>query len=306
MGQYDFSYELPSDFSNRVLQFLKQSSCNAQLAEAFRHCQYEHEDLGLAYYVGLKGDNWNKHALDFTFEGNDSDIVVLRNGKAILKDALTKGIRPSVSGFVIRNMYFLINEGELLPSTDEDRLNIDLAAANAVLNDVIKICERLRINATYKKETPENNINDYIRDVLSLMGYNEIKDQTRHGISTTGKDAGEVDILISKNGRETAIYEGLKLSSVDTGYIDKHISKAIVNYNALGTATFIVAYVSSNDFELFWGKYTEYLKGYHYPFPVKRELGIKTSPNAAIRIAYMVLSRDGFDFPVYFMAMNMS
>lgn len=306
MGQYDFSYELPTGFSNRVMQLLRQTSCNERLAKAFQHCKFEYEDLGLAYYAGLRGDNWDKHALDFTFEGSNSDIDILRNGQLILKDALTKGIRPSVSGFLIKNILFLVNEGSLLPLTDDDRLNADLAVANDVLNDLTKISERLSTNAAYKKETPENNINDYIRDALLLMGYNEVKDQTRHGISSTGKDAGEVDILISKEGREIAVFEGLKLCSVDSAYIDKHISKAVVNYNALGTATFIVAYVSNGEFEFFWNRYTEHIKSYHYPLQIKRALRKNASPNAAVRIAYMVLSRDGYDFPVYFMAININ
>ena len=178
--------------------------------------------------------------------------------------------------------------------------------ANLVLNDLVKISERLSTNATYRKETPENNINDYIRDALLLMGYNEAKDQTRHGISLSGKDAGEVDILISKDGKENAIFEGLKLSYVDSAYIEKHILKAIVNYNALGTATFIVAYISTNDFESFWNRYVNYLTRYNCPLQVKRTLKKEASPNAAVRISSMVLSRDGFDFPVYFMALRLN
>lgn len=306
MGQYDFSYELPSDFTNRVIQLLQQTSSNSRLADAFQHCKFEYEDLGLAYYAGLKGDNWDKRALDFTFEGRSADIEILRNSRVVLKDALTKGIRPTTSGFLIRNLLFLVDDTSSFPSSDEDRLNADLTAANAVLNDLAKVSERLSTNATYKKETPENSINDYIRDMLLLMGYNEVKDQTRHGISLSGKDAGEVDILISKGGKEIAIFEGLKLNSVDSAYIDNHILKAIVNYNALGTATFIVAYVSSNNYESFWNRYTDYLKEYRFPLQIKRALRTKASPNAALRIASMILSRDGYDFPVFFMAININ
>lgn len=108
MGQYGFSYELPSDFSNRVIQLLQQISGNTHLVYAFQHCKLEYEDLGLAYYAGIKGDNWNKRALDFTFEGNSEDIEILRNSRAALKDSLGKAIRPSTSGFLIRNLLFLL------------------------------------------------------------------------------------------------------------------------------------------------------------------------------------------------------
>ncbi len=306
MGQYDFSYELPSDFTNRVIQLLCQTTCNSRLADAFQNCEFEYEDLGYAYYAGLKGDNWDKHALDFTFEGKNADIEILRNSQNELKSAMTKAIRPTVSGFLIRNLIFLVCDKEPILSTDEERLNADLSAANTVLCDLVKISERLSTNATYKKETPENSINDYFRDALLLMGYSEVKDQTRHGISQTGKDAGEVDILISKEGKEIAILEGLKLTHVDSTYISTHISKAIVNYNALGTATFIIAYVSSNDYESFWDRYTNYLEEYHYPLQIKRPLKTRASPNAAVRIADMILSRDGYDFPAFFMTINLN
>ena len=58
-------------------------------------------------------------------------------------------------------------------------------------------------------------------------------------MSASGKDAAEVDILLTKDGKEIGIFEGMKLNSVNADYIDRHISKLITNYNALGTATFI-------------------------------------------------------------------
>ena len=304
MGQYDFSYEIPLDYSNRVRQLLQQTTCDTKLAKAFQRCRFEYDDLGLAYYAGLKGDNWDKHAIDFTFEGEKSDIDILNNHLSILKDALSKGLRSSSSGLLVRNVLFFVDENATLPLSDEMRLNADIETANVVLNDLIKICERLSTNVAYNRETSENSINDYIRDALLLMGYNEIKDQTRHGISFNGKDAGEVDILISKEDREIALFEGMKLSCIDSEYIDTHISKAIVNYNALGTATFIVAYVSTADFESFWNRYTSHIDGYSFPLQIKHALEIKASPNAATRIAFMILSRDGYDFPVYYIAVN--
>ena len=75
--------------------------------------------------------------------------------------AIEKGLRPSVSGFLVKNIFFLTDERDMLPLTDEERLNADLIAAKAVLSDLVKISERLSTNATYRKETPEDNINDF-------------------------------------------------------------------------------------------------------------------------------------------------
>ena len=95
---------------------------------------------------------------------------------------------------------------------------------------------------------------------MFAKGYDEVKDQTRHGISMSGKDAAEVDILLTKEGKEIAIFEGLKLDSVNKSYIATHIDKAIINYNALGTATFVVSYVSVADYKVFWEKFSSYIE----------------------------------------------
>lgn len=145
-------------------------------------------------------------------------------------------------------------------------------------------------------------MNDYFRDLLFMKGYTEIKDQTRHGLSVNKKDSAEVDILLTKDGKEIAIYEGLKLSSVSTTYIDTHISKAVVNYNALGTSTFIVAYADVSDFDSFWNRYVSYLQSYSFPLLVKSPIEVYPYPDAAARVASTILSRDDYDFPVYFVA----
>lgn len=56
MGEYDFSYEIPANFDNRVNQYLVQFGLG-QLAEAFKQCKYGYSVVGLAFYVKLKGDD---------------------------------------------------------------------------------------------------------------------------------------------------------------------------------------------------------------------------------------------------------
>ena len=76
----DFSYKLPENFKKRVFQYLQQLS-NENVARAFNNCSFEYEDMGLAYYAGLRGDNWNKKAVDFVFEGVSKDITTLKNNE---------------------------------------------------------------------------------------------------------------------------------------------------------------------------------------------------------------------------------
>ena len=78
----------------------------------------------------------------------------------------------------------------------------------------------------------------------------------------------------------------------------------VVNYNALGTATFIVAYVGVADFQSFWNGVYTYLKAFSYPLEVKRSVEEMAHTSAAVRCANTILSRGGYDFPVYFIAVN--
>lgn len=309
MGEFDFSYKIPENFIKRTVQYLQQLN-KIIVAESFKRCTFEYEDVGLAYYAGLKGDNWDKRALDFTFEGSKKDISLLKSANTFLEQAIAKALKPSESGFLVRNIFYFETEDSLsdivMYSSNEERLNADIQTSKAVLNDLIQIGECLSLNHLYNSSSSENTMNDYFRDMLKAKGYAEAKDQSRHGISLSGKDAGEVDILLTKAGKEIAIFEGLKLNCVNGSYIDQHIDKAIINYNALGTATFIVGYINASNFETFWDNYCEHIKSYSFPIQIKKELQIYTHPNASTRIAMIILSRDGYDFPVYFIAININ
>ena len=309
MGAYDFTYEFPNNFNKRVVQYLQQEG-RIDVARAFMQCKYEYENLGLAFYAGLRGETWDKYALDFTLEGKKENITILQSSNNLLEQAIAKALKPSESGFLVRNIHYFDDDVSIedleLPTSNEERLNADIETAKGVLEDLIQIGERVCLNNSFNASSTENSINDYFRDMLFAKGYDEVKDQTRHGISATGKDAGEVDILLTKDGKEIAIFEGLKLNGVHSSYIDEHIEKAITNYNALGTATFVVAYVNCADFEAFWKRYSEHIKSYAFPIQSKTSLSILAYPNAATRVATKILSRDDFDFPVYFIALKIS
>lgn len=305
MGEYDYSYNLPVDFENRAERILRQTS-SSKVSDAFKACSYEYENVGLAYYAGLRGDNWNMQALDLTVEGPSCCIKVLENDEASVRRALSKGLKSRESGFLVRDLLLLPDASSTYPATNDERFHIDVESARAILADIIAIGNQLCLNSLFRHDRSEDNINDYVRDMLINRGYEEIRDQTRHGLSASGKSAGEVDLLISKAGKEAALIEGLKLNCVNRRYIDSHIKKAIGNYNVLGSATFLLAYVDVDDYESFWMDYLEYLESYDFGLEIKRSLTRGVDPSAATRTASVVLSKDGFDFPVYFVTFRLS
>ena len=112
----------------------------------------------------------------------------------------------------------------------------------------------------------EDDRNDYIADLLEAAGY-DVKDQTRRGYSSSGKGAGEVDIFISKDRLPFTVIEAMNLQSVNTSYINKHLDK-IFSYDMNGTKFNVcLSYVTSVDFESFWGKYTSHVIAHEYPTP---------------------------------------
>ena len=240
-------------------------------------------------------------------EAQSKNFNGVYHNKYLLKDIIGKALQSRKSGFQVRDIFFLESTDDIgvLPETVEERLNIDLATANSVLKDLIWIGERVCTNAAYNENTDEDTINDYFRDMLCGKGYTETKDQTRHGISGNENKAGEVDLLLTRDGKEIALFEGIiPYSSTDTR-IGEHIDKAISNYNALGTSTFIVAYIRNVHFDDFWRKYYSYISTYDYCIPIKKDIVELTSPNASTKIAQIILSKDGFDFPVFFLCLKM-
>ena len=204
MGEFDFTYKLPENFDRRVSQFLEQFG-NTNVAKAFQRCKYEYDDIGLAYYVGIR-DHWNKKALDFTFEGAKEDITLLQSSSDIFESAIARALKPSESGFLVHKVFYFDSgastKATIIPTSNTERLNSDIEVAENVLNDLVQIGERICLNPSFNSTSSENSINDSFRDMLLMKGYDETKDQTRHGISSTGKDAAEVDILLTKEGKE--------------------------------------------------------------------------------------------------------
>lgn len=247
------------------------------------------------------------------FIENEPDFVVgkvllamLDKRKVTMELKQKAGMEDEYSDYIpeIENVARMMCSGTPIPQNDEKRLNTTLISAYNIYNDILSICENLCNNKTYTYDLQENTINDYIRDMLKAKGKYEVLDQTRHGISVSGKDAGEVDLLLKEEQKEVAIIEGLKLDSVNGKYIQEHIDKAVVNYNALGTPTFIIAYVKTANFLDFWNRLCVYLNEYKYPFTVRKNLQQITSINAAVKSAIIILSKDGYDFPLYFLAVN--
>ena len=130
-----------------------------------------------------------------------------------------------------------------------------LESEKVLVKDIATACVRLLQNSLYYKQS-ENNRNDMLRDMLCMLGY-DVKDQTRTGISASGKSSGEADLMIVKSKLPYSFIEAMNLQSLNSNTITEHIER-IYKYDKAGTAiNFVVCYVNVSNPEKF---YFDYLK----------------------------------------------
>jgi hypothetical protein len=146
----------------------------------------------------------------------------------------------------------------------------------------------------------ENDLNDALRDSLDLLY--SVNDQTRRGISQSGAGAGEIDLLIRREGLPFAIIEALRLRSLNREYLNTHINKALTNYDQVGCPhSFVVVYAQVNDFADFWNRLLEHVRNYQFPYPTEEELSECAVEQTEVRVAKLKLSRSEklVDFRIY-------
>ena len=192
-------------------------------------------------------------------------------------------------------------EDELIEALDG--VPVSILHEDTVSRNVMKALLNLQKDKLYEGEK-ENSINDGIRNQLSIVY--EVKDQARQGDSESGKDAGEVDIMLCDNGNPAVIMEGLKLASFESGKLDTHINKALFNYDPNGCPlVYILIYATVKGFGDFWGKVMNHMEGYNFPYETVE--GIRDIPTAYAdsRHAKAILNRNGKNVSVHLYAVAM-
>lgn len=175
-----------------------------------------------------------------------------------------KEIYPMLKEEDVENFNKKIHESNRNAAIYELLKNTKRYSYEWLLNSLIMACVKLQGNHIYRTAS-EDDRNGYIKDLLQTTGFST-KDQTRWGISNTGKSAGEVDILIEYNDYPYAIIEALNLASLDAKYLNLHIDK-IFKYDSTGLPNnFIISYVTAKDFAAFWEKYKKHIREHKYEY----------------------------------------
>ena len=174
--------------------------------------------------------------------------------------------------------------------------------------DIVNILTIMQRNIIYRG-VPENILNDGLRDGLKITRRYQVHDQTRQGESESGKEAGELDILLSTKEEDLpiSVIEALILNRLDKNNLKKHIDKALTKYDPNGCPVIVIIIYSRNDnFENLANSITNYLKEYEFPYNIKEEFQEVDSGYTESRHWKLELIRSKKSVSVHIYDFNMS
>lgn len=154
----------------------------------------------------------------------------------------------------------LIKHGQLIGEHVSNKIEKRILNEQLV-EDICNACYMLQGSVMHIRKY-ENSYNTYIRDILRNKKY-MVADQTEHGRSESGKNAGEIDLeILDPENYPVAIYEGLILknsSGSSKKYFRMHLNKLLNYYNPVGVKNlFLTCYVFCKH-EIFEDLYNDYI-----------------------------------------------
>jgi len=97
-----YTYDIPIAIQQQLVAVLR-SNGQIQLAEMISAAKLDFDDVGLAYYAGLKGNNWDKHALDCNIYVVEKNMADIQRMKGVLKNWIQK-LLPHDTGLLVRDI----------------------------------------------------------------------------------------------------------------------------------------------------------------------------------------------------------
>lgn len=110
-----YTYIVPSNIQQQLIATLRVNGLN-WLSELLINARLSFNDLGLAFYAGMKGDNWDKHAVDCNISVLEKDVADLQKNRRTLEVWIQR-LFPSDSGLLVRNIV-------IIPEIDEENVSL--------------------------------------------------------------------------------------------------------------------------------------------------------------------------------------
>lgn len=171
---------------------------------------------------------------------------------------LLKGTYTGYYNSLIKKYNF--TEARTLLLKEKDNI-ITVYQEEDMLKDILFACSKMQENKSFWGSEDERT--KQILDLLSIKY--TTKDQSTYGVSTGGKQAGEVDGVINNTSGSEIFIEALNLNSIDQSSLKTHIEKLEYNYDSKGLRGkfLIVYYNSKGKFEDFCSRYYSYIESQH-------------------------------------------
>lgn len=130
MTYMEYTYDIPTTLQQQLIAALRANG-QIQLAEMISVAKLDFDDVGLAYYAGLRGDTWDKHALDCNIHVAEKHILDIQRMKAILKSWLQK--------LLLHETGLLVRDISVIPRLDDENITLPDARGDSweVLHDDI-------------------------------------------------------------------------------------------------------------------------------------------------------------------------
>ncbi|TAE18349.1 MAG: leucine-rich repeat domain-containing protein [Bacteroidetes bacterium] len=181
-----------------------------------------------------------------------------------------------------------------------------------LIDKAIRLTERKK---THKIEDLHNNdFAHYLRD-----RHYYVTDQTQSGIGITGKNLGEIDIMLRNrhSGTPISIIEAFRLDSCgekDT-IVSTHLDKLLHNYDTAGLKTnFVIVYAEAKNFGQLWENYVKYMQNLNtkpefrgkYPLITFTDTSAGNSVALSVRVGLALHQREGGTVEVYHIFIDMA
>jgi small GTP-binding protein len=152
----------------------------------------------------------------------------------------------------------------------------------------------------------EDSRNDFITALLTSKGL-VVKDQSRWGVSATGKTIGRPDFRVfNPESGEEAVVEAFNLEHLAKGVIDMQLRK-LFHYDSGGQErNFVLVYCDTSDFLKLWQKYLDHIAEIEFEHPLTVKPEEQKTKLTDIKLARAVHLRSGKETQVFHIFINMN
>lgn len=168
----NYTYVIPANLKQKLLVGLRANGL-AELASILTSAVLEYRDVGLAYYAGVKGDNWDKHAVDCIITVCEKDVERVKCAERTITTWVERML-PNEAGLVMRSI-------TVIPQLSEDNITLPTVKGDTweVLSEDITQA-LLRNEPTLVLDRLHTFCTRYVRELCEKKGICTVDGKNQH------------------------------------------------------------------------------------------------------------------------------